>query len=143
LERYLVKRAILCKIYIMPYRKGHHTGHVVCTDCHAACCRNLAIIIGRPQNKEELEDLKWQLHFDTVRVYIRSKRWYLLVEGTCRYLGKDNRCTVYEHRPDRCRVYNPPDCEYYGEFYDIMLNTPEELETYYYRNKKKTGKKKR
>ncbi len=26
-------------------------------------------------------------------------------EGACIFLGKDNRCTVYEHRPVTCRVY--------------------------------------
>jgi Fe-S-cluster containining protein len=108
------------------------SGHESCEKCGSLCCRNLAMIIGRPKSKKELQDLKWQLHFDTVRVYISGKKWYLMVDGKCRYLGLNNRCKCYDVRPAVCRKHNPPHCEYYGRFYDVMLQTPEELEAYYH-----------
>ncbi len=101
-----------------------------CDNCPALCCKDLSMLIGKPQTKSEVEDLKWQLHFDTVQVYIRSHRWYLLIKGRCMYLDENNLCTIYHRRPSRCRRHNPPDCERFGDFHDRLLSTPEELEEY-------------
>ena len=51
-----------------------------CAICSGMCCKNLSLIIGKPVTKPEVEDLKWQLHFDKVKVYIRSSRWHQLIE---------------------------------------------------------------
>ena len=101
-----------------------------CTECPALCCKNLSMRIGKPETRSEVNDLKWQLRWDTVRVYIRNNRWYQLVEGRCMYLSDDDRCLIYHDRPDICRRHNPPDCEFFGDFYDVMISTPDELETY-------------
>jgi Fe-S-cluster containining protein len=102
----------------------------VCARCDALCCKNLSMGIGKPANRSEVEDLKWQLHFDTVQVYIRNHRWYQLIDGRCMYLSDDNRCTIYQDRPNMCRRHNPPECEFFGDFYDVMISTPDELEAY-------------
>lgn len=114
-----------------------------CMTCNSFCCRNLAMAIGRPENKREIEDLKWQLHFDTVKVYIHNRRWYLWIEGTCMYLSSNGRCKIYDRRPDICKKHNPPDCERFGKFYDIMLSTPDDLEKYIRSRKKFKLKKKK
>ncbi len=101
-----------------------------CINCKGFCCENLALTIGRPENKQEVEDLKWQLHFDTVKVYIRHTRWHLWIKGKCMYLSRSGRCKIYDQRPDRCRAHNPPDCERFGKFYDTIMSTPDELEKY-------------
>ncbi|MFA7114685.1 MAG: YkgJ family cysteine cluster protein [Candidatus Omnitrophota bacterium] len=111
-----------------------------CHKCNAKCCHNLSMHIGRPVTKSEIEDLKWQLQFDTVRVYIRHHRWYQLVDGKCMYLDKDYRCTIYDKRPKKCRDYNPPDCELNHKFYDIMFETPDDLEKYLKKSKKYKNK---
>jgi Fe-S-cluster containining protein len=111
-------------------------GHENCEGCPAICCHNLAMHIGKPENKFEMEELRWQLQFDTVKVYIKSRRWYQIVEGKCMYLDKDNRCSIYDHRMDKCREHNPPHCERYGKFYDIMINTPDELNEYITKKKR-------
>ncbi|MDP8289495.1 MAG: YkgJ family cysteine cluster protein [Candidatus Susulua stagnicola] len=108
-----------------------------CMECGAICCENLAMIIGRPENKKEIEDLRWQLHFDTVKVYIHHRRWYLWVKGKCMYLTRNRRCKIYDQRPEKCRQHNPPDCEHFGDFYDILISTPDELDQYL-KSKKKT-----
>ncbi len=105
--------------------------HESCDGCGARCCRHLVMTIGRPESKKDLESLKWQLHFDTVRIFIQDKQWHLMVEGRCRYLGHDERCTQYADRPKICRRYNPPNCEFFGSIYDAIFKTPEELEKYY------------
>jgi Fe-S-cluster containining protein len=101
-----------------------------CNDCPALCCKNLSMRICKPVTRSEIEDLKWQLHWDTVRVYVRNNRWYQLVEGRCMYLSDDDRCLAYDDRPSICRRHNPPDCEYFGDFFDVMISTPGELESY-------------
>ena len=112
-----------------------------CVNCSAFCCKNLAMEIGKPTNKKEIEDLKWQLHFDTVKVYIHRRKWYQWVAGKCMYLDSNDRCTIYEERPQICRKHNPPDCEHFGAFYDIMIKTPDELEAYLESKSRKIKKK--
>ncbi len=109
---------------------GKARNNINCQGCPAICCKNLAMEIGRPENKKEVEDLKWQLQFDTVRVYIRKNKWHQLVEGRCMHLSDDNFCLIYKDRPKICRRHNPPNCERYGDYYDIMLNDPVDLERY-------------
>lgn len=95
------------------------------------CCRKLVMPIAGPQSKKDLEKLKWQLHFDAVKIFIQDKAWHLMVESKCRYLGTDDRCRQYHARPKICRRHNPPNCEFFGMIYDVIFNTPEELEKYY------------
>jgi Fe-S-cluster containining protein len=99
-----------------------------CSGCPAVCCHNLSITILKPRTRKEIEELKWHLHYDTVQVYILNKRWHLYVRGRCRYLDSADLCTIYDRRPDKCRQHNPPNCEQFAGFYDVMLSTPEELE---------------
>jgi len=106
-----------------------------CRECPALCCRDLAILISRPRTKSEIDSLKWQLHFDTVSVRIRNRRWYLLIKGKCIYLDRNNLCKIYDRRPSRCRRHNPPECEFFGEWFDESITTPEELEAYLSRRK--------
>jgi len=121
--------------------KRQKTSKKHCGECSAFCCKNLAMEIGRPTNKKEIEDLSWQLHFDTVKVYIHRHRWYQWVAGKCMHLGSNDRCTTYKERPQICRKHNPPDCEHFGEFYDIMIETPDDLEKYLKSKRKKRKKK--
>ncbi len=108
----------------------------VCLDCEATCCRDLAVMITRPRTRDEIDALKWQLHFDTVRVFIRNRRWHVLTKGKCIFLSPENLCTNYEERSEICRDHQPPDCERYGEFYEVLIETPEELETHLARPRK-------
>jgi len=112
-----------------------------CNGCPSKCCNDLSMLIGPPTSKSDYEDLHWQLRYDTVRVYIRNRRWYILVKGRCMYLDKNDRCKIYETRPEKCRVHNPPDCERFGDFWDVMFETPEQLDAYF--KKKKLAAKRR
>ncbi len=107
----------------------------ICETCPAPCCRNLAMMITKPMNKTEIEELKWYLHFDTVSIFIRNYKWYLLIKGKCIYLSRDNLCKIYDRRPARCRRHEPPDCERFGKYYNISISIPEELEEYLKRKK--------
>ncbi|MHA1573967.1 MAG: YkgJ family cysteine cluster protein [Alphaproteobacteria bacterium] len=114
-----------------------------CRGCPALCCHDLVMRILRPRNRKEVEELKWQVQYDTVRIFITNKRWHLLIDGKCMHLTDENLCSIYDDRPDKCRRHNPPNCERYGEYWDVMINTPEELEEYLADEKKKRKRKKR
>ncbi|MFH1504744.1 MAG: YkgJ family cysteine cluster protein [Candidatus Omnitrophota bacterium] len=102
----------------------------VCEECDAACCRNLAFAIIKPRTRHEIYDLKWKLHFDTVKVYVFKGRWHLLIISKCIYLSKKNLCKKYGQRPQVCRDHKPSSCEKTGEWYDKLISTPEELDIY-------------
>jgi len=101
-----------------------------CVNCPALCCHDLALAIERPRLKGDIDDLAWQLHYDTVHVAIRHRQWYLVVNGRCIYLDKNNLCTIYDQRPANCRDHNPPECEKYGLWYETWIETPDELRAY-------------
>jgi hypothetical protein len=108
-----------------------------CISCKAVCCHNLSIPVTRPRTRTEKEELKWYLHFDTVQIYIRKQRWHLLIKGKCIYLKKNTLCAVYESRPQVCRDHSPENCEMTGSWYDELFSTPDELDAYLNRKKKR------
>jgi hypothetical protein len=101
-----------------------------CVDCPALCCHDLTTPIDRPRTREDIDDLRWYLHFTHVHVAIAGREWNIVQEGRCRYLDDDDLCTIYEHRPDKCREHGPPSCERFGPWYNYWIDTPEELEAY-------------
>ncbi len=113
------------------------TTQQACQECPAICCRDLAMAIGKPHTKEEIEDLKWQVRFDTVDVFIKHHHWYLRVKGKCMYLGKNNLCKIYEQRPDKCKIHKAPHCERFGDYHEVLIKTPDELVAYLESKKKR------
>lgn len=109
----------------------------VCDDCPALCCHDLVMPIEKPKTEEDVSELKWELQYDTIRVFIRSHRWYRIIKGRCMYLDESNLCRIYATRPKRCREHNPPQCERFGDFYEAMISTPQELEAYLARRKRR------
>lgn len=102
----------------------------LCRGCPALCCKDLVMPIDKPKTPDDIEELKWHIQYDIVSVFVRSHRWYLLIEAKCTYLSKDNLCKIYDKRPARCRELAPSHCERHGQFYDVMIRTPEALEKY-------------
>ncbi len=100
-------------------------------ECNAICCNDLAVQIYKPVTKAEKEDLRWHLFFEGVKAYIRHRKWHLLIHSRCRYLSKENRCTIYDRRPDRCRKHNHPHCELEGKFFDVIIESPEQFDEYF------------
>ena len=108
-----------------------------CEKCDAPCCRDVAIPFTRPKNKTEVENLKWYLHFDAVRIFIKSHRWYYTIKGKCIYLSNKNLCKIYDQRPKICRDHQAESCEITGKWYDEMFSYPEELAEFLNKKAKK------
>ena len=115
----------------MKLQKGiipkHESG---CKDCPAYCCHDLAMVITRPVNATEVDELRWYLHYDTVNIFITNRRWHILVKGRCIYLNKKNVCDIYHKRSRRCRAHKAPDCERHVGYHDVLLKAPEDLDKF-------------
>ena len=114
-----------------------------CLECPAYCCHDLATPIDKPRENSDIEDVRWQLQYDTVSVAIRNHRWYQVVKGRCIYLDTDNMCRIYDKRPRKCKDHNPPECEKYYPWYDVIINTPEQFDKHLGldKGKRKRGRK--
>lgn len=106
-------------------------GKVLCEYCSAKCCRYFALPIETPESFEDLEYIRWYLLHGQASVFKEDDTWYLLVHTTCKHLQSDNRCGIYETRPQICRDYTTDGCEYDDDWtYDFYLETPEQVWEY-------------
>jgi Fe-S-cluster containining protein len=115
-------------------------GSVLCEHCTATCCRYLALPIDKPTSRRDYDDIRWYLMHDGVTVFVEDGDWYIQYRTTCKMLGGDNLCTVYETRPEICREYEADGCDYAGGSYgyDHHFTHAKQIEAFYF---KKTGKK--
>lgn len=106
-------------------------GEVLCEYCTAKCCRYFALPIEEPETFKDYEFIRWFLLHDRASVFKEDDDWYLLVHTKCKHLGDDNRCGIYETRPQICRDYTTKNCEYEDDWtYDFYLETPEQVAEY-------------
>lgn len=104
-----------------------------CVKCGAKCCRYFCFEIDEPDDCATFEDVRWFLCHEGVTVHIdEDGDWYISIDNPCKYLGPDNRCTIYEDRPIICRKYDTDGCDHTGGDYRYqkLFRSPEELEAY-------------
>ena len=112
-------------------RKDVPEGKVLCDYCTAKCCRYFALPIETPETYEDYEFIRWFLLHDRATVFKEDDDWYLLVHTECEHLQSDNRCGIYETRPQICRDYSIKDCEYEDDWtYDFYLETADQVAEY-------------
>jgi Fe-S-cluster containining protein len=84
-----------------------------------------------PEEFADFEFIRWYLLHERATVFKESDNWYLLVHTKCQHLQEDNRCGIYETRPQICRDYNTKDCEFDDDWtYDFYLERPEQVAEY-------------
>ena len=104
---------------------------VLCDYCTAKCCRYFALPIDGPEEFSDFEFIRWYLLHERATIFKEGDNWYLLVHTTCRHLQSDNRCGIYETRPQICRDYTTKDCEFEDDWtYDFYLERPEQVAEY-------------
>jgi uncharacterized protein len=82
-----------------------------CSKCDAHCCRHVAVQIGKPVTKKEIDQVRWYLLHENVWVSIDHEGdWLLEFRTPCRKIV-NNQCGDYENRPAICRDY-PGENEY-------------------------------
>ena len=103
----------------------------LCEFCDAKCCRYFALPIDKPSTFEEFDYVRWYLLHEGASVFVEDGDWFLLVHSPCKELGPDNRCRIYETRPQICREYSTTRCEYDDLFlFEQYFETPEQVEEY-------------
>ena len=112
-------------------RKEIPKDHCLCDYCSAKCCRYFALAIETPEEFADFEYIRWFLLHDRATVFRDGEDWYILVHTTCRHLQADNRCGIYDTRPQICRDYSTKDCEYEDDWtYDFYLERAEQVSEY-------------
>ncbi len=107
-------------------------GACLCDYCTAKCCRYFALPIDKPTTAQEFDFMRWFLLHDRASVFVDDQIWYILVHTTCKHLQPDNRCGIYETRPQICRDYSTDNCEYEdSNVYDRYFETSEQVQEYY------------
>lgn len=106
-------------------------GEVLCSYCTAKCCRYFALPIEQPTNAQDWEYIRWFLMHEGAALFKEDDVWYLLVHAVCHNLKSDNRCAIYDTRPQVCRDYSVKDCEYEDDWlYEQYLETSEQAAEY-------------
>ncbi|MBD3869223.1 MAG: YkgJ family cysteine cluster protein [Acidobacteria bacterium] len=123
--------------------------HVVtdppCDLCTALCCKYFALEIDKPTRPEEFDQIRWYLVHQDVVIWVQEGEWYLEVRNRCKHLLPDNRCGIYDTRPDVCRDYGDPEdgpCEFYADTlkFDLYFDSAEAFEPYMAKQLKKRKK---
>ena len=114
-----------------PSREDLQPGQVLCEFCTAKCCKYFALPIDTPNEIKDFDFIRWYLLHQYATVFTEDETWYLLVHTDCKHLQSDNRCGIYETRPQICRDYTTKDCEYDDLWtYDHYFETPEQVQEY-------------
>jgi Fe-S-cluster containining protein len=112
-------------------REDLQTDDVLCNHCRAKCCRYFAFPIDKPTDWQDFDYLRWYLMHERASVFIEEGCWYMLVHNPCQHLREDQRCDIYDTRPQICRDYTTQDCEYEDDWiYEHYWETPEQIEEY-------------
>jgi len=114
-----------------PHRKELKSGEILCHYCRAKCCRYFALPIDTPTEWQDFDYIRWYLLHERAAVFIEDGTWYLLVHNRCQHLRDNQRCDVYQKRPQICRDYKTHDCEYEDDWvYDHYWEAPQQVEEY-------------
>ena len=106
-------------------------GEILCQHCTAKCCRYFALPIESPKIMKDFEYFRWYLIHGRISIFVDGETWYLMVHNVCDHLQEDNRCGIYQSRPEICREYDTDNCEFGNDgVYDQYFETPEQLWEY-------------
>jgi len=103
----------------------------LCEYCIAKCCKYFALPIDKPKTRQDFDFLRWYLLHQRATLFVDEGTWYLMVHTECKHLMDDNRCGIYETRPQICREYTTDNCEYEDDWvYEQYFETPEQIDEY-------------
>src|SRR6266436_4193218 len=100
------------------YRMVSFMAGCLCDQCSALCCRYFALPIDNPDCRKDFDNIRWYLVHENVVVFVEKKQWYIGIMNRCKHLQADNRCGIYETRPQLCRSYSTDNCDYHGGDYN-------------------------
>jgi uncharacterized protein len=116
-----------------------------CRECNGKCCRYVTTELDTPKTQRDFEDIKWFVAHKNVTVFVeKDGQWYVEFITPCKNLGDDNRCKIYEKRPEICRELTHDECEFHNGYTELFqFKEIKDVEEYMKKffNKEKTSKK--
>ena len=113
---------------------------VGCLTC-GLCCTYLAVGIDGPVNAKAATEILWHLYHEGVSIYRDGdNEWMVQFESRCRHLMVDNKCAIYEQRPQICREYSEVSCEVNADDVGTTFYSPAEFLIWLEQNKKRVYK---
>ena len=114
-----------------PSREQLKPGEVLCDHCTAKCCGYFALPIETPDTNKDYQYIRWYMLHGETTIFCEDDDWYLMVHNQCDQLQADQRCGIYDTRPNICREYSTDDCEYEDEWtYERYLETADQVWEY-------------
>lgn len=71
--------------------------------CSAPCCG--AIVIEIELETKHMDKIKSSPRYPCERMHVSNSVAYLTEDLKCIFLNKENKCSIYEDRPEVCRLY--------------------------------------
>lgn len=106
-------------------------GKSLCEYCTAKCCRYYAFPITKPTTWKDFDYMRWYLMHGKAAIWVDDGHWYIQVFADCHHLLPDNRCGIYETRPEVCREYTTDNCEYdLDSSHKMLFETAEQVDEY-------------
>ncbi len=99
-----------------------------CVRC-TRCCHHVSLQLDTPEDEADFEDIRWYLLHENVKVFVDGVDWYIEFATPCTKLA-DETCTIHDVRPAICAGYDPDNCERHGDYWDVLFETPDDLEGY-------------
>lgn len=111
----------------------------ICDFCVGKCCRYFTVPLKTPRTRADFDELRWYLAHERTLIFVETEttgkkprvKWNLVVWNRCDYLGPDQRCGIYDDRPQVCRDYTPDTCEYDSPWvFERSFETPDSIREY-------------
>jgi len=114
-----------------------------CSTCAGKCCRYTLVDLPAPKSRLDFNNYAWYLAHEHTAIYYDDRKWYIAINTKCRYLGDNNRCTIYEKRFEACSDHTDENCEFDSDFVaDEVFTDPFKLIAFGEKRFRKMGKKK-
>ncbi len=117
---------------------------ITCKECDGKCCKYIAIEVDEPEDREDFDQMIWQLCHEGISIYIDNDNdWIVEVKTNCKYLDENNSCKIHEKvldpnnenpikEPDFCKKHSMENCEMNGEGlpHKLLFSKPEDIIKY-------------
>lgn len=117
----------------VPAKKNTPSYEPPCRECGGRCCHYVALEIDTPKTKADFDQIRWFLAHKDVCVFTDHNRiWHVEFRSPCEALDGENRCTIYDVRPNICRSYGEEEgmCEYHDNPYALFFTKLPEFEAW-------------
>jgi|SRR3989344_3835754 len=107
-----------------------------CDKCVALCCKYITVELAVPKNRKAWDEIRWMLMHENIIVYQDlDGDWIAEFRTKCKHLY-ENKCSIYESRPQVCRDHHTHECEANPEpFAKVIFTKPEQVDEYLKKNK--------